>query len=57
VERFDLAGGNPVVLGTVGPPGGGIVLSPMRATVLTVAVIVAVALAFGAGVLVGRFAL
>jgi hypothetical protein len=29
----------------------------MRATVLTVAVIVAVALAFGAGVLVGRFAL
>jgi phage FluMu protein Com len=54
VERYDLGG--PVALGAVAPPGG-IVLSPLRATVLTVAVIVAVALAFGAGVLVGRFAL
>jgi hypothetical protein len=56
VERFDIAGGTPVALGGAGQPAG-IVLSPMRATVLTVAVIVAVALAFGAGVLVGRFAL
>jgi hypothetical protein len=57
VERYDVGGGGPVALGAVAPPPPGIVLSPMRATVLTVAVIVAVALAFGAGVLVGRFAL
>jgi phage FluMu protein Com len=35
----------------------GFLLSPARATVLTVAMIVLLALAFGAGLLVGRFAL
>jgi hypothetical protein len=36
-------------------PAGGLVLSPSRATVLTVVVILLLALAFAAGLLVGRF--
>jgi phage FluMu protein Com len=37
------------------PPGGGIVLSPSRATWLAVAAVVLLAVAFGVGLLVGRF--
>src|SRR5205807_2368101 len=37
------------------PPPAGIVLSPTRATVLTVVVILLLAVAFGAGLLLGRF--
>jgi len=37
------------------PPGAGIVLSPSRATWLAVAAVVLLAVAFGAGLLVGRF--
>jgi hypothetical protein len=36
-------------------PPGGVLLTPTRATVLTVAVILLVAVAFGAGLVVGRF--
>jgi hypothetical protein len=36
-------------------PVGGLILSPTRATVLTVVVILLLAVAFGAGLLVGRF--
>jgi hypothetical protein len=42
-------------LGTPRPPG--IVLSPAKATVLTVLVVVGLAVAFGAGLLVGKFML
>jgi hypothetical protein len=38
-----------------GPPAVGLVLSPARATVLTVAVILLLAVAFGSGLIVGRF--
>jgi negative regulator of sigma E activity len=37
------------------PPAGGIVLSPSRATWLAVAAVVLLAVAFGVGLLVGRF--
>lgn len=47
-----------VVPVTVQPvPAGGIVLSPARATVLTVVVIVLLAAAFTAGLVIGRFVL
>lgn len=39
------------------PPPGGIVLSPLRATMLTVVVIVLLAAAFAGGLVVGRFVL
>jgi hypothetical protein len=38
-----------------GPPDGGVVLSPTRATVLTVVVILLLAIAFGGGLIVGRY--
>src|SRR5262249_6952998 len=37
------------------PPDGGLVISPATATVLTVVLILLLAVAFGAGLLVGRF--
>jgi hypothetical protein len=40
--------------GSYPPPPAGVVLSPLLATILTVAVILLLASAFGAGVLVGR---
>jgi hypothetical protein len=40
---------------TAPPAGGGIVLSPSRATWLAVAAVVLLAVAFGVGLLVGRF--
>jgi hypothetical protein len=36
-------------------PPGGVILTPTRATVLTVVVILLLAVAFGAGLIVGRF--
>jgi hypothetical protein len=36
-------------------PAGGLVLTPTQATVLTVAAVFLLAIAFGAGLLVGRF--
>jgi hypothetical protein len=52
VERLDMPS-----LGVATPPrpAGGIVLSPSQATVLTVAAVFLLAVAFGAGLLVGRF--
>jgi hypothetical protein len=53
VERLDVPS-----LGVTPPSrtaGGGIVLSPSQATVLTVAAVFLLAVAFGAGLLVGRF--
>ncbi len=41
--------------GVLAPQEAGIVLSPARATVLTVVLILALAVAFGAGLLVGKF--
>jgi hypothetical protein len=36
-------------------PAAGLVLSPARATLLTVVVILLLAFAFGAGLIIGRF--
>jgi hypothetical protein len=49
VERLDPHAG----LAGAAPPPAGLVLSPAKATVLTVLVVVGLALAFGAGLLVG----
>src|SRR5205823_4790353 len=54
VERVDAPAYQPAPLDGQAA-GAGIVLSPAKATLLTVLAIVALALAFGAGLLVGRY--
>jgi hypothetical protein len=44
-----------VALAAAPPPAGGIVVSPTLATIVTVGLIILLAIAFGAGLLVGRF--
>ncbi len=51
-DRLDAAGVPPA---PPGRPAGGIFLSPAQATLLTVAGVFLLALAFGAGLLVGRY--
>ncbi len=52
LERLDPGG---VLPAAAGRPPGGIFLSPAQATLLTVAAVFLLAVAFGAGLLVGRY--
>jgi hypothetical protein len=53
--RLDFASPQPAPAPALPPPVNGYVISPSMATLLSVALIVALALAFTAGLLVGRF--
>jgi phage FluMu protein Com len=57
VERVGASAPSVLQPGVLVPPPGGIVLSPARATLLTVTAIILLAVAFGAGLLVGRYLL